>query len=250
MDEITAEKSRLRYLPATLLTLGNGIGGLLCILMAFNGLYREAVLWLFFGFFMDTFDGPAARYLNATSQFGAELDSMCDVITFGVAPCALVFSYSQGVLLSNIPVYFAFVYIICAVVRLARFGTIPSPPRRHLGLASPMAAIVVAATIGWAPPLPPTASIIFLSVITLASALMMVTERLYHKILAAASKKFRLIDWALWLSTGLLLVLWWLFDYPDFLVIIIWIVCAGYAVFLGAPFLKWDEEGAKLFFQK
>ena len=228
------EKKTLRYVLPTIITLGNAIGGLLSIYCSFNGLYREAVLWLFFGFFADTFDGPAARYLNATSKFGAELDSMCDVITFGVAPFVLVFA------LNNFFIFFGFAYVLCAIIRLARFGTIPSPPYRHLGLASPMAAIWVAAIVGWGPPFPSPVPTIIISIITLASAILMVTERHYHKILAAARLKMRIVDWALWLSTGCLLILWWLCGYYFLYIFIVWLVCAGYAIFLGSPFLKWN----------
>ena len=225
-----------RYALATIISLGNAIGGLMAILAAIGGRYFEAVAWIYFGFIADTVDGPVARRLNATSKFGAELDTICDIITFGVAPFVLLFVMNPFYLLLVFP------YIFCAIIRLARFGAIESPPGRHLGLASPMAAIWVATTIGWALLLPLPIFNVIISVITLVSAVLMVTKRQYHKIVAASNRKLRIVDWILWLSTGLLVFLWWFFNYLAPLIVIVCVVTTTYAIFLGAPFLKWNAE--------
>jgi len=237
-------KSNFRYILPTIVTLMNAIGGLLAIYAVFNGYYMEGVLWIFFGFFADTFDGPIARHLNATSKFGAELDSLCDVITFGIAPFVVLFA------MNRISIFISFIYILCALLRLARFGSVQSPSRRHLGLASPMAAIWVVSSIGLSPFFSPQIADIILSIIVFTASILMISTRHYHKILAAASFKLRIIEWVLWLSTGVILIFWWLFAYDDVFIFIIWLISMGYALFLGAPFLKWDDRGAKAFFQK
>ena len=225
----------IHIIPSSV-TLLNGISGLFSIYFSFNGLYFLAILFIFVGFFADTFDGPIARRLNATSKFGAELDSMCDIISFGVAPFMLLLA------INPFYVVIAFGYVTCAIIRLARFGAIPSPPYRHLGLASPMAAIWVAASVGISTYFPPTWVIVFIFIITIASTILMVCPREYHKILAASTYRNRVMDWIFWLSTGFILILWPLFNYEFIFIFIVWLVSITYVVFLGAPFLKWNEE--------
>lgn len=236
-NEENREKLTLKHIIPSMITLLNGFSGLLSIYLSVYGNYLAAIFWIFTGFFADTLDGPVARRLNATSKFGAELDSMCDIITFGVAPFMLLFT------LNNFYIIIAFGYVLCVIIRLARFGAIPSPPCRHLGLASPMAAIFVASTVGLCIYFHPIIAIIFINIVTIASSILMVSPREYHKILAAASHRNRVLDWALWLSTWVILIIWLIFNYNLYLIIIIWVVSAGYAIFLSAPFLKWDEKG-------
>ena len=235
-DEKGEELKIIHIFPSTI-TLLNGFCGLLSIYLSFFGNHLAAVFWIFCGFFADTFDGPVARRLNATSKFGAELDSMCDIITFGVAPFILLFT------LNNIYMIIAFIYILCAIVRLARFGAIPSPPCRHLGLASPMAAIFIASSIGLSVFFHPTIAIVAIFIISLSSSILMVSPREYHKILAGARYRNRVMDWGLWLSVGIILILWLIFNYNIYFIFIIWIVTAVYVIFLSAPFLKWDKKG-------
>jgi len=224
-----------RHAIPSLVTLLNGIAGLLSIYFSFQGQFLIAILCIFIGFFADTFDGPIARRLNATSKFGAELDSMCDIITFGVAPFMLLLAINPYY------VFIAFGYATCVIIRLARFGAISSPPYRHLGLASPMAAILVAASVGISTYFPATGVFVFIFIITIASSVLMVSPREYHKILAASSYRNRVIDWAFWLSTGFILILWWLFIQFIVFIFIIWLVTVAYAAFFGAPFLKWAD---------
>ena len=236
-NDVKGEKLTLKHILPSMVTLLNGFSGLLSIYLSVYGNHLAAIFWIFAGFFADTLDGPIARRLNATSKFGAELDSMCDIITFGVAPFMLLFT------LNNFFVFIAFGYVLCAIIRLARFGAIPSPPCRHIGLASPMAAIFVASTIGLSLYFHPTVSMIAIYIITIASSILMVSPREYHKILAGASYRNRVLDWALWLSTGVILILWLIFSYNLYFIIVIWLVSAVYVIFLSDPFLKWDEEG-------
>ena len=104
-----------------------------------------------------------------------------------------------------------------------------------------MAAIFVAATVGVSLYFPPTGVIVYIFIITIASSILMVSPREYHKILAGSTYKKRVIDWIFWLSTGVVLILWCCFlNYYTFM-IIIWFVTIFYTVVLGEPFLKWND---------
>jgi CDP-diacylglycerol--serine O-phosphatidyltransferase len=143
----------LRSLP-TLLTLSNaccGLGGIVVATGAMRDLpWVEAMffagLLIFLGMFFDMLDGQAARWLKQTSPFGAQLDSLCDVITFGAAPAFIMTTFSESFspwLLLGIGA----VYFVCAVLRLARFNleTKESDPHEMFsGLPAPAAAGTIA----------------------------------------------------------------------------------------------------------
>jgi len=134
-----SEDSRFPIYP-TLMTLGNAICGLIAIGFStkFLGVLAEAegyrVLdseyyqWLqwagmliFLGMLFDTLDGQVARWTNQVSRFGLHLDSLCDVITFGVAPAFIMLSFSE-VLPSRFIQGIAGIYTLCAIMRLARYN--------------------------------------------------------------------------------------------------------------------------------
>lgn len=146
----------LAVLP-TLLTLGNGVCGLAAIAVAMsvnldweneNKLLVAGIL-IFAGMLFDALDGSAARMTGQESQFGAELDSLCDAITFGTAPAVIVWRYSEGHDLNQklswgIGVLFA----LCVLIRLARFNVETGEDDPHdgfEGLPSPAAAGTIAA---------------------------------------------------------------------------------------------------------
>jgi len=153
---------RIAVVP-TLLTLGNGICGFIAIAFAskINPAETTAACNMYFvvaGWFImaamifDTFDGYVARLSRTASRFGGELDSLCDAISFGVAPAFLLLkmgpSWDQFIfhqLLAGI----AALYMVCAVLRLARFNVDNTPDpaghKRFRGLPSPAAAGCLAA---------------------------------------------------------------------------------------------------------
>ena len=81
----------LRHLPNTI-TCCNLISGCIATGCAFHGHFSWAVIWIVIGAFFDFFDGMTARALGVSSPIGKELDSLADVVTFGVAPSAIIFS--------------------------------------------------------------------------------------------------------------------------------------------------------------
>lgn len=131
--DFTKNDTLKRHIPS-FFTCCNLICGLLAILLG-EGLLS---FWLIFaGMFLDVFDGVAARLLNAQSAIGKELDSMADLITFGVAPASIYYLLAPG----DDWVYFipAMIYLLGCALRLAIFNTLESK-RTFTGLASPAAA--------------------------------------------------------------------------------------------------------------
>ncbi len=144
----------LAVLP-TLLTLGNGVCGLAAIAIAMSDtlgwppeqkLFVAGVL-IFAGMVFDALDGSAARMTGQSSQFGAELDSLCDAITFGTAPAVIVWRISD---LSPAKLTWAIgtLFALCVLIRLARFNVETTEDDTHEGfdgLPSPAAAGTLAA---------------------------------------------------------------------------------------------------------
>ena len=144
------------YLLPNLFTTAALFAGFYAIIAGMRGDYEAASIAIFFAMFLDGLDGRVARLTNTASKFGAEYDSLSDMVSFGVAP-ALV-AYSWG--LSDLGKFgwsVAFIYVACAALRLARFNTQIEVADKawFTGLASPAAAAVIAGTvwvcndIGW-----------------------------------------------------------------------------------------------------
>lgn len=123
--------------------------------------YRYAVWFILGAFAFDSLDGRLARLGGRESLFGAEFDSLADVVSFGVAPTLLMFflilSPTQGIpWFREIGWFIGFIYLLCAAMRLARFNVITNPLLRRgqkelssdfVGLPVPAAAATVAATV-------------------------------------------------------------------------------------------------------
>lgn len=170
------QASRIYFLP-NLMTAGNLFCGFVAVIRCIQanfemkvaaeasimaiGLYKQAI-WLIFGAAaFDMLDGRLARMGGRESLFGAEFDSLADVVSFGMAPALLVFflilSPTQGYpVFREIGWFFAFVYLLCAAIRLARFNVITNPllfadkkdsSRDFVGLPVPAAAVTVASLV-------------------------------------------------------------------------------------------------------
>ncbi len=129
------------YLLPNLLTLGALFAGFYAVIAGMSGNFNEAGWALLIAAVFDGLDGRIARLTNTQSAFGAEFDSLSDMVSFGMAPALIVFSWALAPL-GNIGWAASFVYMSCAALRLARFniqlGTVDK--RFFLGLQSPMAA--------------------------------------------------------------------------------------------------------------
>lgn len=136
------------YLLPSLLTVGNIFSGFLSMVLTFDGRYTEAALAIFVAMVMDILDGKVARLTKTTTLFGKEFDSLADVVSFGVAPGLLLYSYAFKDL-GRIGWLAAFLFVICGALRLARFNvmTLSQDRRYFIGLPIPGAAGGVASWV-------------------------------------------------------------------------------------------------------
>lgn len=146
------EKVRHRgiYLLPNLFTTAALFSGFYAIVSAMDGNFANASIAIFVAMVLDGLDGRVARLTNTQSAFGAEYDSLSDMVAFGVAPALVVFSWSLADL-GKVGWVFAFIYVAGAALRLARFNThVGDEDKRFFtGLASPSAAGLVAGMV-WA----------------------------------------------------------------------------------------------------
>jgi CDP-diacylglycerol--serine O-phosphatidyltransferase len=172
------QASRIYLLP-NLMTAGNLFCGFMSIVNCIQGRlaessmsgeylgvtapdhYRYAVWFIFGAAAFDTLDGRLARVGGRESLFGAEFDSLADVVSFGMGPALLMFflilAPSQGFLwFRNIGWFVGFIYLLCAAMRLARFNVITNPylsrgkkelEKDFVGLPVPAAAVTVASIV-------------------------------------------------------------------------------------------------------
>lgn len=139
------------YLLPNLLTTGAMFAGFYAVVAAMQGKFEAAAVAVFVAMILDGLDGRVARMTNTQSEFGAQYDSMADLISFGVAPglvmyqWALVHLQSSGAAWGKAGWLVAFVYVACAALRLARFNVqIGKVDKRFfVGLPSPASAALM-----------------------------------------------------------------------------------------------------------
>jgi CDP-diacylglycerol--serine O-phosphatidyltransferase len=119
--------SLLRMLTvADFITLGNGIAGLASILFAISNKFETAAMLMLVAVVLDFLDGKVARWLGKQHDFGKELDSLADTISFGVAPA--IFGY--GLVQTNIAMVVFIIFVFCGVLRLARYNILTTTGMR------------------------------------------------------------------------------------------------------------------------
>ena len=136
------------YLLPNLFTTASLFAAFYSVVASLKGHYEVAVIAIFIGMIADGLDGRIARMTNTQTAFGAEYDSLSDMVTFGVAPALLVYSWGLD-RLGKIGWLIAFVYTASAALRLARFNTqLATADKRYFqGLSSPIAAAIVASFV-------------------------------------------------------------------------------------------------------
>lgn len=136
------------YLLPNLFTTAALFSGFYAIVSSMNGHFEAAAMAIFVAMVLDGLDGRVARMTNTQSKFGAEYDSLADMVSFGVAPALVMFSWALSGL-GKFGWAMAFIYVACAALRLARFNTqIDTADKNYFsGLASPAAAAVVAGVV-------------------------------------------------------------------------------------------------------
>lgn len=136
------------YILPNLFTIGALFAGFYAIVQAMNGRWEHAAIAILIAMVLDGLDGRVARMTGTQSAFGAELDSLSDMVSFGVAPALVMYVFAlKG--LGKFGWIAAFVYCAAAALRLARFNTMldTTDKRFFQGLPSPAAAALVASFV-------------------------------------------------------------------------------------------------------
>ena len=147
-SERPEKRGRGIYLLPNLFTTAALFSGFYAVLAAMNGKFEHAAVAIFLAMVMDGLDGRVARLTNTQTAFGAEYDSLSDMVAFGLAPSLVVYVWSlHG--LGKLGWLAAFIYTAGAALRPARFNTQlgKSDKRFFQGLPSPAAAALIAASV-------------------------------------------------------------------------------------------------------
>ncbi|MCW8918623.1 MAG: CDP-diacylglycerol--serine O-phosphatidyltransferase [Gammaproteobacteria bacterium] len=171
------------YLLPNLFTTAALFAGFYAIVAAMGGRFEAAAIAVFIAMVLDGLDGRVARLTNTQSEFGAEYDSLSDMVSFGVAPALVMYEWALHSM-GKLGWLAAFVYTAAAALRLARFNTqIGTVDKRYfVGLASPAAAAVVVGFVWIAGDfgLEPRRLDWFAWVVTVSAGLLMVSNVRYY----------------------------------------------------------------------
>ena len=171
------------YLVPNLFTTAVAFGGFYAVLSAVDGRFELAAVAVFVAMVMDGLDGRVARLTNTQTDFGAQYDSLSDLIAFGLAPGLVMYLYALQPL-GKFGWLVSFVYVLSAALRLARFNTQVgiADKRFFQGLPSPAAAAIVAGAVWLAVDHGLDTSVLapLLAVITALAGLAMVSNVRYH----------------------------------------------------------------------
>lgn len=137
-----------KYLLPNLFTSANLVCGFLSMIAAHNGQYTHAALVILLAAGFDCLDGKVARLTNSSSAFGVEYDSLADLLSFGMAPGWLLYTWALRSL-SPFGWLAAFAFVICGALRLARFNVQATGVQKYTftGLPIPAAASTVATAV-------------------------------------------------------------------------------------------------------
>jgi CDP-diacylglycerol---serine O-phosphatidyltransferase len=144
------------FLLPSLFTVANLFCGYACVVYSTRSDFDTAALFIGIAMILDTLDGFFARLTNSSSAFGVELDSLADVVSFGMAPAILAFTWGLWPL-HRLGWAAGFLFVAAAAMRLARFNvqsattTASTDKRYFVGMPSPAAASVIASTVYWYP---------------------------------------------------------------------------------------------------
>jgi CDP-diacylglycerol--serine O-phosphatidyltransferase len=233
-----SKRKRGVYLIPNLLTTGNLFSGLYSILAVFNANYVAAAIAILVAVIFDMLDGKSARWTNSTSQFGVEYDSLADLVSFGVAPGLLIYSWalsSHGMLGSAV----MFAFVACGALRLARYNVMASSSEGKFftGLPIPAAASVVATLVVFDNHILRMGAEVkplLILIMTLILAFLMVSTVKYRSFKDLKFKDGHHFNYLVWAILVLMLVIAW----PQ---LMLFLGFAGYAI--SGPI----EKGVSLF---
>ncbi|WP_206484043.1 CDP-diacylglycerol--serine O-phosphatidyltransferase [Thalassotalea sp. G2M2-11] len=178
------------YLLPNLLTTAGLFSGFFAVVSSMNGHFEHAAIAIFVAMIFDGLDGRVARMTNTQSEFGAEYDSMADMVSFGIAPGLVAYNWALDDM-GKFGWLAAFIFVSCAALRLARFNTQVgvADKRFFQGLASPAAAGVIASIVwvGTEYQLNGHDYGLIMGIITIVTGLLMVSNFRYNS--------FKEVDW-------------------------------------------------------
>jgi CDP-diacylglycerol--serine O-phosphatidyltransferase len=182
-EALHAARRRGIYLLPNLFTTAALFAGFYAILSANAGHFEAAALGIFAAMVLDGFDGRIARITHTQSDFGAEYDSLSDMVAFGVAPALVAYEWALSGL-GKLGWLAAFIYTAAAALRLARFNTqIGIADKRWFqGLPSPSAAAIIAGSIwiGTDNGITGASVSLIVALLTALAGLLMVSNFRYH----------------------------------------------------------------------
>ena len=183
MKEKFKQHKRGIYLLPNLFTTASLFAAFYSIVSSMHQQFEIAAIAIFIGMITDSLDGRVARITNTQTAFGAEYDSLSDMVTFGIAPSLLAYNWSLH-LLGKFGWLVAFVYTASVALRLARFNTQlgVSNKRYFQGLACPSGAAIIASLVwvGQSFPLSNEYLSIYFAIIAILIATLMVSNIRYH----------------------------------------------------------------------
>jgi CDP-diacylglycerol--serine O-phosphatidyltransferase len=183
LDEQRPKRARGIYLLPNLFTTAALFAGFYAVLAAMNGQFAKAAIAIFLAMILDGLDGRVARMTNTQTAFGAEYDSLSDMVAFGLAPSLVMYELTLSGL-GKLGWLAAFIYTAGAALRLARFNSrLDTADKRFFtGLPSPSAAAILAGFV-WVmvDNEVPGGDVAWVAlVLTTVAGLLMVSNILYH----------------------------------------------------------------------
>lgn len=135
------------FILPTLFTVGNIFCGYYAILATMNGVFNQAAYAIGIAILLDMLDGRIARLTNSSTGFGLQLDSLADVISFGIAPSVLSLVWGLSAVDQRLAWTAAFTFTICGAMRLARFNVQAGNLKHFVGLPIPAGGGAIAALV-------------------------------------------------------------------------------------------------------
>lgn len=179
----TSRHRRGIYLLPTLFTVANLFCGFSSLILSARGNFEQAALLIVVAAVLDGLDGRIARLTATTSPFGLEFDSLADIVSFGIAPALLSYHWALHPV-ARLGWLVAFLYVVCAAMRLARFNigsSFVGDKRYFAGLPSPMAGSVLACFAFAFPQVPQSDwLVLLLALFVFAVALLMISRLRYR----------------------------------------------------------------------
>jgi CDP-diacylglycerol--serine O-phosphatidyltransferase len=224
---------KIKYIVPNLFTTLNLISGIVALTFLFYGNFGTALFLIMFAALFDFLDGMFARILNARSEFGKQLDSLADSVSFGLVPGFIVFLYLEVALKINSLwpeqiSYIGFLLTVFAIYRLARFNISENKSGNFVGLAVPAMAIFISSFVWYLLNFNNTfteylSQIPVIIIITILFSVLMISKvSMFSLKFENLSFKGNEVKWVFLIISSVLLIIFRIFALP--LVIIFYIV--------------------------